>query len=197
MPSASWCEVWGGSFGHGWWCSRSFWCVMDSWLCVSVRLQVAEGSWCDRRPWSWLTMACCSRWAVWIRITSITLPLAWSSGTRKLAFPGTSIPTVISISHVRFQRCVVSRARGRFGSRLWRPSVGGLFRGWIRIPGIHLLTRKINWNAKNGTVITNRTNCTIHISYLKIHHSEPKPCHFCSEWSITGCGTSVLWDLWD
>ena len=92
--------------------------MMDSWFCVAVRLQVAEGFRCGRRSWSWLTMACCSRWVVWMRITSITLPLALSSGTRKLAFPGTSIPAVISISHVRFQRCVVSRERGRSGSRL-------------------------------------------------------------------------------
>ena len=46
----------------------------------------------------------------------------------------------------------------------------------------------------------NTTTDLIHntpIPYPTMQHSEQKSAHFCSELCIVGCGTGVLWDLWD
>ena len=35
------------------------------------------------------------------------------------------------------------------------------------------------------------------VPYSAMHHSEQECAHHCSDWCIVGCGTNVLWDLWD
>ena len=60
----------------------------------------------------------------------------------------------------------------------------------------YICTLKINWSIFHGfdRPISQIPQCTC--SIYKVHHSEQKYAHFCSEWCIAGYGIGASWDLW-